>query len=137
MNIIKLLTSLVLVFCINSGLIYAYAECTNCTQCPGNSYVESDSEIRTQSELTPLDILILDLEDVQQLIIDGDNHTAITILKSAGKNVRKVKEFDAGTKKITSKRIKKGIKLLKQNKNDEALELLQTAFDALEEEGLI
>ena len=90
-----------------------------------------------QSDLSPLNILILDLEDVQRLIEEGDNKTAITILKSALGNVRKVKEFDKQTKKITEKRIKKGITLLKQNKNDEALALVQTAFNELEQAGLI
>lgn len=90
-----------------------------------------------QSDLTPLDVLILDLQEVQRLIEEGDNQTAITILKSSIGQVRKVDEFDKRTKKITEKRIKKGIKLLKQNKNDEALDLLQTAFDELEEAGLI
>lgn len=90
-----------------------------------------------QSDLSPLDILILDLEDVKRLIEEGDNKTAITILKSALGKVRKVKEFDKQTKKITEKRIKKGIALLKKNKNDEALALVQTAFDELEQAGLI
>ena len=90
-----------------------------------------------QEELSPLDILILDLQDVKRLIEEGDNKTAIVILKSSLGEVRKVKEFDKATKKTTEKRIKKGIQLLKQNKNQEALDLLQTAFDALEESGLI
>lgn len=95
------------------------------------------NQILAQSDLSPLDILILDLQEVQRLIEEGDNQTAITILKSSLGQVRKVEEFDKQTKKITEKRIKKGIKLLKQNKNDEALDLLQTAFDELEEAGLI
>ena len=40
------------------------------------------------------------------------------------------------SKAVTAKRIKKGIALLKQNRNDEALALLQTAIDALIEAGL-
>lgn len=90
-----------------------------------------------QTDLSPLDILILDLQDVQRLIQEGDNQTAITILKSSLGQVRKVTEFDKATKKNTEKRIKKGIKLLKKDKNEEALDLLQTAFDALEEGGLL
>ena len=90
-----------------------------------------------QTDLTPLDILILDLQDVKRLTEEGDNKTAIVILKSALGEVRKVKEFSAKTKKITEKRIKKGIKLLKQNKNQEALDLLQAAFNALEGAGLV
>ena len=90
-----------------------------------------------QEKLSPLDVLTLDLKDVKRLIEEGDNKTAIVILKSSLGEVRKVKEFDKATKKTTEKRIKKGIQLLKQNKNQEALDLLQTAFDALEESGLI
>ena len=97
---------------------------------------ENQTQLSAQTELSPLDILILDLRDVKNLIEEGDNKTAIVILKSAGKEVRKVNEFDAKTKKITSQRIKKGIALLKQNKNDEALELVQTGIDALIEAGL-
>ena len=89
-----------------------------------------------QTDLGPLDILILDLKDVKRLIQDGDNKTAIVILKSALGEVRKVKEFDKSTKKTTEKRIKKGIQLLKQNKNDEALALVQTGINALIEGGL-
>lgn len=89
-----------------------------------------------QANLSPLNILIFDIRDVKKLIEEGNNKLAITILKSADKNVRKVKEFNAKTKKITSTRIKKGIALLKQNKNDEALALIQTAIDSLIEAGL-
>ncbi|OGI07357.1 MAG: hypothetical protein A3I68_04895 [Candidatus Melainabacteria bacterium RIFCSPLOWO2_02_FULL_35_15] len=88
-----------------------------------------------QTNLSPLNMLIFDIRDVKKLIEEGDNKLAITILKSADKNVRKVKEFSAKTKKITSTRIKKGIALLKQNKNDEALALIQTAIDSLIEAG--
>ncbi len=94
------------------------------------------SHTLNQSELSPLEILILDIKDVRNLIQQGDNKTAIVILKSAGKEVRKVKEFDTSTKKTTQKRIKAGIKLLKQDRNDEALDLLQTAVDELIEAGL-
>ena len=93
--------------------------------------------VYAQSDLSPLDILILDLQDVQRLIEEGDNETAITILKSSLGEVRKVKEFVKQTKKITEKRIKKGIKLLKQNKNEEALALIQIGFDELQQAGLI
>lgn len=99
----------------------------------GSSSTEDHS--LAQTDLTPLDILILDIGDVRDLVQQGDNKTAITILKSANKEVRKVEEFDASTRKITEKRIKKGIKLLKQNKGDEALALLQTAIDGLIEAG--
>ena len=97
--------------------------------CSNESSTQTQSSF--QSELSPLDILILDLQDVKRLIEEGDNKTAIIILKSAGKEVRKVKEFDKTTKKITEKRIKKGIQLLKQNKSDEALALIQTGIDEL------
>ena len=97
---------------------------------------KASTELASQSTLTPLDILILDIRDVRNLIEEGDNKTATVILKSAGKEARKVKEFDASTKKSVDKRIKTGIKLLKQNKNDEALDLLQTAIDELIEAGL-
>jgi bifunctional N-acetylglucosamine-1-phosphate-uridyltransferase/glucosamine-1-phosphate-acetyltransferase GlmU-like protein len=89
-----------------------------------------------QSELSPLQILILDIRDARNLIEEGDNAAAIVILKSANKEIRKVKEFNSSTKKISSKRIKKGISLLKQNRNDEALALLQTAIDQLIAVGL-
>lgn len=94
------------------------------------------SHTLNQTELSPLQILILDIRDAKDLIEQGDNETAITILKSANKEVRKVKEFNASTKRTTQKRIKKGIKLLKQNKNDDALALLQTGIDELIEAGL-
>ena len=99
--------------------------------------ISHESIVLNQSDLSPLDILILDLKDVKRLIENGDNKTAITILKSALGNVRRVKEFDKNTKKTTEKRIRKGIQLLKQNKNQEALDLIQTGFDALVEGGLV
>lgn len=89
-----------------------------------------------ETELSPLQILIFDIRDAKNLIEEGDNDTAITILKSASKGVRKVEEFDKNTIKTTLKRIKKGIKLLKQDKNDEALALLQTGIDELIDAGL-
>ncbi|OGI19618.1 MAG: hypothetical protein A3B68_01560 [Candidatus Melainabacteria bacterium RIFCSPHIGHO2_02_FULL_34_12] len=95
----------------------------------------TQGELSAQTDLTPLDILILDIRDVKNLIEEGNNKTAIVILKSAQKEVRKVTEFNKNTKKITEKRIKTGIKLLKNNKVDEALDLIQTAIDALVEEG--
>lgn len=120
---------LCLVFIFSSSGLTVFGECRTTTS--------SDTQALAQSDLSPLDILILDLQDVQKLIEEGNNKAAITILKSSLSQVRKVKEFDKQTKKITEKRIKQGIKLLKQNKNDEALDLIQTAFDALEEAGLI
>ena len=97
----------------------------------------SNTQTLAQSDLSPLNILILDLKDVKRLIEQGDNKTAIVILKSSLGQVRKVKEFNKETKKITEKRIKKGIQLLKKDKNQEALDLLQTAFNALEEAGFV
>ena len=122
----KILCLLALIICVLSTIVCQ------------NHQTGSDKNVAyAQEELSPLDILILDLQDVQRLIEEGDNKTAITILKSSLGEVRKVKEFDKQTKKITEKRIKKGIKLLKQNKNEEALALIQTGFDELEESGLI
>lgn len=98
---------------------------------------ENNIHILAQTDLSPLDILIRDLQDVKRLIEEKDNKTAIVILKSSLGQVRKVKEFDKRTKRITEQRIKKGIQLLLKNKNQKALDLLQTAFDALGEAGLI
>ena len=122
---VSLLMFLVMFFCFNC--LATFSENRTATQ---------DSHTLAQTDLTPLNILILDLKDVKNLIKEGDNKTAIIILKSALGEVRKVKEFDKATKKTTEKRIKKGIVLLKQNKNDEALTLLQTGIDALIEGGL-
>ena len=99
--------------------------------------VQIENKTSAQEELSPLQILILDLQDVRDLIEEGDNKTAITILKSSQKLVRKVKEFNSETKNITSKRIKKGISLLKKNENQKALDLIQTAFDELEKAGFL
>lgn len=99
--------------------------------------VQVGNKVSAQEELSPLQILISDLQDVRNLIEEGENKAAITILKSSQKIVRKVKEFNKETKTITSKRIKKGINLLKKNENEAALELIQTAFDELGEAGLI
>lgn len=99
--------------------------------------IQMQSKTSAQEELSPLEILISDLQESRDLIEQGENKSAIIILKSAQKIVRKVKEFNAKTKSITLKRIKKGIQLLKNDENEKALNLLQTAFDALEEEGLI
>ena len=125
--------SFCLLFCLIiffsfSGLSIANSTC---------GHMQHGTQVLAQTDLTPLDILILDLQDVQRLIQEGDNQTAIIILKSALGQVRKVSEFDKETKKTTEKRIKKGIKLLKKDKNEEALDLLQTGIDALEEGGLI
>ena len=94
------------------------------------------SETLAQTDLSRLDILILDIRDAKNLIEEGNNEQAIVILRSANKNVRKVKEFNARTKRITSRRIEKGIALLKKDKSDEALALLQTGIDELIEAGL-
>ena len=125
MNAVKTILSLILTLSLNSSLLVS----AMCGTTSNHSVAQTD--------LSPLDILILDLQDVQRLIQEGDNVTAIIILKSSLGQVRKVKEFDKSTKKITEKRIKKGIKLLKQDKNEEALGLLQTGFDALEEAGFV
>ena len=114
-------------FFISSGNLAAISECKNAA---------AETHTLAQADLTPLDILILDLRDVKRLIQEGDNKTAIIILKSSLGEARKVKEFDKSTKKTTEKRIKKGIILLKQNKNDEALALVQTGINALIEGGL-
>ena len=116
----------ILLFFSSSNLA-AISECKNAA---------TETHTLAQTDLTPLDILILDLRDVKRLIQEGDNKTAITILKSSLGEARKVKEFDKSTKKTTEKRIKKGIILLKQNKNDEALALVQTGIDSLINAGL-
>ena len=120
-----LLTSLCFVFLLSNQV---FASC---------SMHLTQEQMLAQADLSPLDTLILDLQDVKELIESGDNKTAITILKSALKQVRKVKEFNKETKLTTSKRIKKGIKLLQNNENQEALDLLEIGFDALEEAGFI
>ena len=122
---VSFLLVLIVSSCFNN--LAAFSECRTAAH---------DSQTLAQTDLTPLDILILDLKDVKRLIKEGDNKTAITILKSSLGEVRKVKEFDKSTKKTTEKRIKKGIILLKQNKNDEALALVQTGINALIEGGL-
>ena len=115
-----------------------FLSCSNVTPANGAcKTTTNNSKVLAQSDLSPLQILILDIQEVQRLIQEGDNQTAIVILKSAFGQVRKVKEFNKNTKKITEKRIKKGIKLLKQNKSQEALDLLQTGIDELIESGLV
>lgn len=122
---VSLVLFLFVIFCFNSSV--AFSECRSTTH---------SSQTLAQTDLTPLDILILDLKDVKRLIEEGDNKTAITILKSSLGEVRKVKEFDKNTKKITEKRIKRGISLLKKNKNDEALAIVQSGIDELISAGL-
>lgn len=97
---------------------------------------EAHENLAPQGTLSPLEILIIDIRDAKDLIQQGENESAITILKSATKQVRKVKEFNKKTTKVTLKRIKAGIKLLKQDRNNEALALLQTGIDELIEAGL-
>ena len=121
--------------CLFFVLIFFFL--SNVTYCDYQSCSKKNAVWAQADGLSPLDVLVLDLKDVKRLIEEGDNKNAIVILKSAQKQLRKVKEFDSKTKKVTEKRIIKGIKLLKQNKNQEALDLLQTGFDALEESGLI
>ena len=124
----KFLISLFLILLCLSFNISSSANCPT-----GSSY----NHVLAQSEeLSPLQLLIFDIRDVIDLIEQEDNETAITILKSASKQVRKVKEFSARDKKTTEKRIKKGIKLLKQGKSDDALALLQTGIDELVAAGL-
>lgn len=130
----SLICCLLLVFL--SFNLDAFCQCDCGCEVTDFNDATTESYALSQSELSPLDILILDIRDVKNLIEEGNNKLAITILKSANKEVRKVKEFNAKTKKITSQRIKKGIVLLKQGKNDEALDLIQTAIDALVEAGL-
>ena len=122
------------IFCFLFSLYILFAWNNLSSEACKNELIETQT--LAQTDLTPLDILILDLKDIKRLIQDGDNKTAIIILKSALGEVRKVKEFDKATKKTTEKRIKKGIQLLKQNKNDEALALVQTGINALIEGGL-
>ena len=45
---------------------------------------KASTELASQSTLTPLDILILDIRDVTNLIEEGDNKTAIDELIEAG-----------------------------------------------------
>lgn len=122
---VSLLLFLFMIFCFND--LAVFSECGSTTHL---------SQTLAQSDLTPLDIFILDLKDTRNLIKEGDNKTAITILKSSLGEVRKVKEFDKNTKKITERKIKKGISLLKKNKNDEALAIVQSGIDELIKAGL-
>lgn len=123
---VSLLLFLFMIFCFND--LAAFSEC--------RTTESSSHQTLAQTDLTPLDIFILDLKDVKNLIKEGDNKTAITILKSSLGEVRKVKEFDKNTKKVTEGKIKKGISLLKKNKNDEALAIVQSGIDELVSAGL-
>ncbi len=85
----------------------------------------------SSDELSPLDTVIQDLEGVFDFIDSGDKKNAIKVLKSAQKMIRKIEEFASDKKNEFSDKIKQEIKLIKSNKNDEALNLIDALLNDL------
>lgn len=87
--------------------------------------------LEQSSELSALEIFTIDLEDAFDLIDSGDKKTALTILKSALKEIRKIKEFSTVDKKNFTKKVNKIIKLVKSGSNDNAMTLIDEILSDL------
>ncbi|MBI2996361.1 MAG: hypothetical protein HYY52_06615 [Candidatus Melainabacteria bacterium] len=72
-------------------------------------------------EFGPLQMAIADLESIQDLLDQGKNKTAITILKSAIGQLRKIKGLTPRQVKGMGARLKKAIKAIKAGNNTSAL----------------
>jgi hypothetical protein len=86
---------LTMLFNLSASLI-TFAEC---------SQNHTVAQVGDEEEFGPLQIFTQDLLDVFDLIDEGNKKTALTILKSAKNEIRKIKEFDSLTKKSFSKKV--------------------------------
>ena len=102
---------LLLTLCISMNVVsFAAAEVT-----------DTSNQLNQQDEFGPLQIAIADLQDSINLINEGNKKTAITILKSASGQLRKIKELTPRMVKGMGSRLKKAIAAVKKGDNSTAL----------------
>lgn len=96
--------------------------------------VSSDvqAQVGSDTEFGPLQIAIQDLTDSINLINEGNKKTAITILKSAKSQLRKIKELTPRMVKGMGARLDKAIKAVKSGKNSTALDEINHVLSELQ-----
>lgn len=114
-------------------LVFSLSANANCTRTHSLAKENKDSTSAPSSDLSALEIFTLDMEDVFDLIDNGEKKTALVILKSAQKQIRKIKEFTVDEKNDFSNKIKQIIKLVKKGNNEEALDLVDKILSALDD----
>ena len=123
-NLTSILLCLILFF--SSSNLAAISECKTITT-TGSTQTLSQTE-----DFGPLQIAILDLQDVINLISEGNKKTAVVILKSAIGQLRKIKELTPRMVKGMGARLKKAIKAVKSGDNSTALSEINHVLSKLQ-----
>ena len=123
-NLTSILLCLILFF--SSSNLAAISECKTITT-TGSTQTLSQTE-----DFGPLQIAILDLQDVINLISEGNKKTAVVILKSAIGQLRKIKELTPRMVKGMGARLKKAIKAVKSGDNSTAISEINHVISELQ-----
>ena len=92
----------------------------------------NNSAQTTDEEFGPLQIVIQDLQDSINLINEEDKKTALTILKSAIKELREIDELTPMMVKGMGARLKKAIRAVKKGDNAIALSEINHVLSELQ-----
>ena len=109
MKFSKCILSFILCISLNAAVFSVYGA------------ANAPSQLNQQDEFGPLQIAIADLQDSIDLINEGNKKTAVTILKSASGQLRKIKELTPRMVKGMGARLKKAIAAVKKDDNSTAL----------------
>lgn len=121
----KVILALVLALILGSVLKNVYAACSSVS-------TSTSSSLSSQEELSPLQIVIADLQDIVGLINGGDKKTAVKILKSAKNELRSVSEINSRMKKGMGARLQKAINAVKKGDNTTALDEVNHVLSELQ-----
>jgi hypothetical protein len=89
--------------------------------CQASGASSNLNQLAEQEEFGPLQIAIADLQEVVNLINEGNKKTAIVILKSARGQLRKINELTPRMVKGMTARLNKAISAVKKGDNATAL----------------
>jgi len=106
---------LCLLFFFSSTNLAAISECTT------TSTTSSNQTLAQTEEFGPLQIAIADLESIQGILDEGNKKLAVTIIKSATGQLRKISQLSKVMVKGMTKRLKKAIAAVKRGDNSTAL----------------
>lgn len=105
-----------------------------CFELPIYSRDSLSSEVKLlfqEENFNPIDIAIADLQSIENILINQDKKTAVSILKSAKNELKFINEIDNAAAKRLGRKIVKAIALIKQGKDDRALNLINQTLAVL------
>lgn len=100
--------------------------------CSSSSSSDVQAQVGDDTEFGPLQIAIADLESISGLLDDGDKKTAVSIVKSAKGQLRKISQLNKRMVKGMGARLDKAIKAIKKGDNSTALSEINHVLSELQ-----